>query len=114
MSELRESSRIDAQHFISFDIIDESGEKIANGMGVSSDLSSKGVRLECREAIEPETHLLLHIAVGDEVLPVRGVVRHMEKLAEGKYNVGVLFEELPEVSIRKLATNYPELFKSKH
>lgn len=111
MSDLRESSRIDAQHFISFDIIDESGEKIANGMGVSSDLSRHGVRLECREPIEPNTQMLLHIAVGEEVLPVRGIVRHMEKVAEGRFNVGVRFEELPEVSIQKLADSYPDLFK---
>jgi len=44
MENLRESSRVEARHFISYDVRNESGEVIYSGIALSRNLSRKGRR----------------------------------------------------------------------
>ncbi len=111
MENLRESFRVDAQHFISYDIYDEDGKVILSGMALSRDLSRKGVQMEDRVAFPLNARIRLHLAVGDEVVDVEGNVRHVEKIDEDKYHIGIEFVEIREEVIRKIGKFYPEILK---
>ncbi len=58
------------------------------------DISVGGLMARCLKPIEPQTHVLLHIDIGDQRVVLRGVVRHSTQTIGG-YRVGIelLFDE---------------------
>ncbi len=109
MAEQRSSHRVEAQHFISYDVLNEQGQVVMSGMALSRDLSRKGVRMENREPFPEQAEVKLHLAVEDEVIDVMGQVRHIEKAQEDLYYIGIEFEEIDEAVVQKLASKYPEI-----
>lgn len=109
--DLRKSSRVPAQHFISYDVLGENGEITLSGMGLSRDLSRTGVQLEDRHALPTGSNILLHLAVEDRIIDLNGVVRHVEKLDENRFTVGVEFLDIGEKVLQEIGQFYPGLLK---
>jgi c-di-GMP-binding flagellar brake protein YcgR len=109
MENLRKSSRVEAQHFISYDLKDEKGETVLSGMALSRDLSQKGVQMQDRTAFPQDAAIQIHIAVGNEVVDIDGRVRHIEKMEDNEYRIGIEFVHIDSAKLEKLARFYPEI-----
>ncbi|MFQ5583610.1 MAG: PilZ domain-containing protein [Calditrichia bacterium] len=110
-SDHRKSDRVEAKHFISYDLLDSDGKVTENGMALSLDLSREGVLLENRTNFPVNAQVDVHIAVGDEVLHLRGTVRHANEIEEQKYHIGIRFEDMTNEKAEKLAQFYPGILK---
>jgi len=111
MKELRKSIRVDAQLFISYDVLDEKGKVVQAGMALSEDLSQSGVKIKDRSTFPIDTSIQIHLAVGDEVVDLTGRVRHVQKVSGSNYHIGVEFQELDENILKKLIEFYPNITK---
>jgi hypothetical protein len=109
--EHRKSDRIEATHFISYDLLDKEGDVRENGMALSLDLSREGVLLENRTDFPQNSTVAIYIAVGEDVVDLAGRVRHSEKIAEDKFRIGIQFKSMTDDQAQKLADHYPELFR---
>jgi c-di-GMP-binding flagellar brake protein YcgR len=111
MKEDRKSVRVDAQLFISYDILDEKGEVVTAGMALSKDLSKTGVQIRERTSFPVDSLVQINLAVGDEVVKVKGKVRHVEKVDESNYRIGIEFGTIEKATLKKLSEHYPEILK---
>lgn len=107
----RKSKRIEARHFISYDLLNDSGEVVENGMALSLDLSREGVLIEGRTHFDRDATVKVYIAVGEEVVELTGKVKHSEKLSDEKYQIGIHFEDMTEEKAEKVAQFYPDIFR---
>ncbi len=114
MKELRKSIRVDAQLFISYDILDENGKVVQAGMALSEDLSKSGVKIKDRGQIPLDRSIQIHLAVGDEIIDLNGKVRRVQKVSGNNYHIGVEFQELDEEILKRLIRFYPDIVKSKN
>ncbi|HFE64268.1 hypothetical protein B1H10_09035 [candidate division KSB1 bacterium 4484_188] len=111
MENLRRSSRIDAQHFIAYDILDEKNQVVQSGMALSRDLSRTGIQMQDRAGFPLDAKVLLHLAVGDDVVDIEGKVRHVDKVAEDDYRIGIEFASISEELLALLEKAYPGISK---
>lgn len=111
MENLRKSLRVDAQHFIAYDILDEKDQVVRSGMALSRDLSRSGIQMEDRMEFPLDARVLLHLAVEDDVVDIEGKIRHVEKVAEDNYRIGVKFETISEELLAHLERSYPGISK---
>lgn len=107
----RKSKRIEATHFISYDLLNEKGEIVESGMALSLDLSREGVLLENRTGFSENDTVIIHIAVGEDVVHLRGRVRHTKQVEDSKFQIGIHFEDMTDEKAQKIATFYPDIFK---
>lgn len=107
----RKSKRIEAKHFISYDLINPKGEIVENGMALSLDLSREGVLLENRTGFSENDTVTIHIAVGEDVVHLTGKVKHTEKIEEAKFQMGIHFEDMTDEKAQKIASFYPDIFR---
>lgn len=114
MKELRKSIRVDAQLFISYDILDEKGKVIQAGMALSENLSQSGVKIKDRSTFPVDTSIQIHLAVGEEVIDLTGKVRRVQKVSGSNYHIGVEFQELDEDVLKKLVQFYPTITKEEN
>ena len=112
MKNSRKSERIDAQLFISYDVIDKKGKTVLSGMGLSKDLSRKGLKMEDRYEFTEGSKIKLHLAVGDEVVDVNGIIRRVEKGDEEVYYIGIEFKDLDPGMLEKIGQFYPDILKN--
>ncbi|GAB4381067.1 MAG: hypothetical protein Kow0042_31490 [Calditrichia bacterium] len=108
MGDMRGSSRVDAHHFISFDVLDDQGRVTQSGMAISRDLSRKGVKIENRFAFDKDANVRIHLALGDDVVHLDGTVRHVEKISEDEFHIGIEFSEINKELIERLSQSYPD------
>jgi len=111
MKESRKSIRVDAQLFVSYDVLDKKGQVVQAGMALSKDLSKKGVQMQERSSFPLDTNIQIHLAVGDEVIDVNGKVRHVKKIDEENYRIGIEFTQIDEEILEKLSQQYPEILE---
>lgn len=109
--EHRKSKRVEAKHFISYDSLDSKGEIVNSGMAVSLDLSREGVLIENRSDFSQDEMVTIHIAVGDEVVHLRGQVRHSKKVDGRGFQIGIHFEDMTDEEADKIAGFYPDIFR---
>ena len=106
---MRKSERVEAQHFISYDVLDEKEQIVYSGMALSLDLSRKGVQLEDRVELTVQTKVRLYLALPDEIVDLDGIVRHIETIEEDKFHIGIEFLEIDEELLKKIAKTYPNI-----
>jgi len=109
--EHRKSKRIEAKHFISYDLLNSKGEIVNSGMALSLDLSREGVLIENRSDLSPDEMVTIHIAVGDDVVHLKGQVRHSKKIDERGFQIGIHFEDMTDDKADKIASFYPDIFR---
>ena len=107
----RKSKRIEAKHFISYDLLNQKGEIVESGMALSLDLSREGVLLENRTGFSENETVIIHIAVGEDVVNLTGQVRHTEQAEESKFQIGIHFKDMTDEKAQKVASFYPDIFK---
>lgn len=113
MKELRKSIRVDAQLFISYDILDKEGKVVQAGMALSEDLSRSGVKIKDRSTLPEDTSIQIHLAVGEEVVNLAGQVKHVHKGKGDNFHIGVEFAEIDEEILKKIALYYPDILSAK-
>lgn len=113
MKELRKSIRVDAQLFISYDVLDEKGKVVQAGMALSEDLSKSGVKIKDRSTFPIDTSIQIHLAVGEDVIDLNGKVRHVQKVSGSNYHIGVEFQQLDEDLLERLIQFYPNITTEK-
>ena len=109
MKDTRKSARVDAQLFISYDVIDESGRVTYSGMALSRDLSRKGVLIEERMSFPVDSKIQMHLGVGEDVVHVDGYIRHIEEVSENMFHISIEFQQLNSETLHALAQFYPEI-----
>ncbi len=111
MKELRKSVRVDAQLFISYDILDHEGRVVQAGMALSEDLSREGVKIKDKSTLPVDTPIKIHLAAGDEVVDITGQVRHIQKMSGNNYHIGIEFVQIEDDDLKKLLRVYPGIEK---
>lgn len=95
--EKRAYKRFDSNLFISYSLLNEMGTPVLGGMTMALNISRNGIMIENRNQIDKGEKLELMIAVGNETIKVRGIVRHVESEQE-QFRMGIEFVDLaPDV-----------------
>ena len=104
----RTARRVDSQLFISFSIPNEMGTPSEGGMALVLNISKKGVKLENRNPIEVASIMELILAVGNETIKVRGIVKYSDQVGD-QYNIGIEFENLTGEELALIEKYYPDI-----
>ncbi len=107
----RKSPRVEAEHFVSFHLFDDQGNVTLEGMALSLDLSREGILIEHRDEIPVGAKVKIMVAVGDDVVPVMGTVKHSEEVEERKFHMGIHFEDMTEEKLQRIAEYHPEILQ---
>ena len=84
---------------------------MTSGMALSKDLSKTGVQMRERTSFPVDSAIQINLAVGDEVLKVKGKVRHVEKVDESNFRIGIEFGSIGKEILQKLSKHYPGILK---
>jgi hypothetical protein len=107
--EKRKSIRIESDQFISFQVYDDQNRICNEGMALAKDISKTGVLLENRTGFDIGSKVDLAIALTEEILNVKGIVRNSKMLDEHAYQIGIEFVEITDDEINKLASEFPNI-----
>lgn len=107
--EQRKSVRIESDQFISFKVYDEQDRVCNEGMALAKDISKSGVLLENRVGFDVDAKVDLAIALTEEILNVKGIVRNNTLVKENMYQIGIEFFDITEEEISKLASDFPNI-----
>ncbi len=77
-NERRESGRKDSLNLLDNIVLGEKGEPVARGMGRTLNISEKGLLFETHIPFDPEQMLSVTIALEENLVEIRGRVRHVE------------------------------------
>lgn len=105
----RKSVRIESDQFISFKVYDGENRVCDEGMALAKDVSKTGVLLENRTGFEVGAKVDLAVALTEEILNVKGIVRNTKILNENTHQIGIEFTEITEDEISKLASEFPNI-----
>ena len=108
----RRFPRVKAQHFVSYHRYDAQGNVVYEGMALSLDLSREGILIQERQEIPVQTRVKIILAVGDDVVPLLGTVKHVEKVSEDLYRMGIHFDQITEEQVQKIAQYHPDILKN--
>jgi hypothetical protein len=78
--------------------VDENENIVMQGVGRTLNFSESGVLLETHVAIDPKHAVSLFIAMGKDLVDVKGRVIHTSPKEDGKYNTGIAFVENTEAA----------------
>ena len=107
--EKRKSVRIESDQFISFKVYDDQNRICNEGMALAKDVSKSGVLLENRSGFDVGSDVDLAIALSEEILNVKGIVRNSKKIADNTFQIGIEFSEITEEELTKLASEFPNI-----
>lgn len=107
--ENRKSVRIESDQFISFTVYDDQNRICNEGMALAKDVSKTGVLLENRSGFDVGSSVDLAIALTEEILNVKGVVRNSKMISRNNYQIGVEFVDITEDEVSKLASEFPNI-----
>jgi len=100
--ERRKHPRIASAWLVSYADYDQERVLKSLGVGKTVDVSEGGVQVICSEAFHVPTELELDLALGDDLLRVKGRVVYAQEVAPGKYSMGIRFLDLPPAATEKL------------
>jgi hypothetical protein len=63
-------------------------------IGRTLDLSRRGMKLESTQPIAIQSRVDLQLALGETIIEVEGVVRFVEDIGEGRFAMGLSFEDV--------------------
>ncbi len=107
--EKRKSVRIESDQFISFKVYDDQKRICSEGMALAKDVSKTGVLLENRSGFDVGSNVDLAIALTEEILNVKGIVRNSNMVNENTYQIGIEFVNVSEEELIKLASDFPNI-----
>jgi hypothetical protein len=88
----RRHLRVNSLNLADVHILDNGG--VANsGIGRTLNVSESGILLETHFPIDPNQQLALTLALGDDLLEIKGKVIYSRKADNGKYQNGIQFTD---------------------
>jgi Tfp pilus assembly protein PilZ len=106
--ELRKHPRIDSLN-LSYLCVDKDGTIIEQSMGRTLNVSESGICLETHFQIGTAYHLLLTIALEDDLIEVKGRVVFCRPGADDMFETGVEFTDMDDKA-REVYKKYVEFF----
>ena len=103
--------RMDALNLLEYVLLDDQGGIITRAMGRTLNISEKGILLETHIPFEPGQRLLLTIGLEDDLVDVKGLVKHAETRDDKYFSAGIEFLEIDGEGLRVIV-NYLEAFES--
>jgi hypothetical protein len=110
-SENRKHKRIASLNLLHVEVYREGG-LIKQGAGRTLNISESGILLEIHFSIDTDD--IVHISIGlkEDLLEIKGKSIRCMQAENGKYNIGILFDRITDVSAEKILMGYIEAFKS--
>jgi hypothetical protein len=96
--ERRKHVRKDSLNLLSYHCVDENDDIIFQGVGRTLNITAGGILLETHVAIDPKHSVSLFIAMGDDLIDVKGRVIHSYAQGNGKFNTGLAFVKTDETT----------------
>jgi hypothetical protein len=104
----RIAKRVETELFISFYVLNDMGSPQAGSMGLALNISRTGVMLENRNEIAKNSRLSLELAVGDDTIQVKGLVKYSKK-ADDVFHIGIELIDLTEEELALIGKYYPDV-----
>jgi hypothetical protein len=92
----RKSPRIDSLNLISYVVYDESGNAIRQGMGRTLNISKTGICLDTYRALSRRQKVSLSIGLKDNLVDIVGIVVHVRKRKNGRFDNGIDFVDMDQ------------------
>jgi hypothetical protein len=90
----RKSPRVDSLNLISYIVYDESDNAIRQGMGRTLNISKTGICLDTYRALSRRQKVSLSIGLKDNLVDISGLVVHVRKRKNGRFDNGIDFVEM--------------------
>lgn len=100
--ERRKHPRSDSLSLLSYVCINETNEKVRQGMGRTLNVNEEGILLETHVPIDPQHIVLLSIGLKSDVVDIKGKVIHKTTGEDGRFRSGIQFMEVDESTLRVL------------
>lgn len=107
----RRSIRMDALNLLEYVLLNDKGEIVTRAMGRTLNISMEGILLETHIPFEPDQRLLITIGLEEDLVDVRGMVKHAEKRDDKYYSAGIEFLEIDGEGLRVIES-YLRSFKA--
>lgn len=106
----RKYKRIDSLNLISYNALDKKGDVLAQGMGRTLNVSQGGILIETHTPIDARFVILMSIGFKEKVIDIKGKVVYTREGKEDKYESGIEFSNIDEVTLQAL-NKYIEAFQ---
>ncbi len=103
-SERRKYGRIESLNLLDNIVLGETGEMVAHEMGRTINISENGLLLETHIPFKQEQLLIVTIALGENLVELKGLVRHVEPCGE-RFRSGIEFVDI-DAEQRVVLANY--------
>jgi hypothetical protein len=100
--ERRKHPRSDSLSLLSYVCINETNEKVRQGMGRTLNVNEEGMLLETHVPIDPEHIVLLSIGLKSDLVDIKGKVIHKTTGEHDRFRSGIQFMEVDESTLRVL------------
>ena len=108
---VRRYIRMDSLNLLDYVLVDQKGETVTRAMGRTLNISEKGILLETHNHLEPGQILMITIGLEEDLVDLKGQVRHSEPRDDKYFGVGIEFLEIDGEGNRVLL-NYLKAFES--
>lgn len=103
--------RRESLNLLDYVLKDEKGEIITRAMGRTLNISEKGILLETHIPLEPSQILYITIGLEEDLVDVKGQVKHAEERGDAIFSSGIEFLEI-DTDGSRVIQNYLEAFKA--
>jgi hypothetical protein len=86
--------RLDSLNLLEYVLLDEKGEIATRAMGRTLNISEKGILLETHILFEPGRILLITIGLEEDLVDIKGQVKHAEPRDDKYFSAGIEFLEI--------------------
>ncbi len=105
----RQSVRIESEQFISYKLFDEEKRVCEEGMALARDISRGGVLIENRTPFDVDAEVEMTIALKNDVIKTKGIVRNVKEADPTTYLIGIQFVEISENELDLLRKEFPNI-----
>ncbi len=103
--------RMESLNLLDYVLVDEKGEIVTRAMGRTLNISEKGILLETHIKFDPGQVLRITIGLEEDLVDLKGLVKHAEERDDKTYSAGIEFLEFDGEGSRVLR-NYLEAFEA--
>ncbi len=93
--ERRRFERKESLNLLDNIVLGDTGEMVAHEMGRTINISENGLMLETHVALKPKHLLVITIALGERLLEIKGLVRHVEECGD-TFRSGIEFVDIDD------------------
>jgi c-di-GMP-binding flagellar brake protein YcgR len=94
--ENRTQPRVGKLYFIAYINREEGEQKSPVSLGRTLNISATGVGMEVYQAVSVDSSMEMEIGLEKDNLSIKGKVMHVTDLGNGKYYIGIKFDEIQE------------------